>query len=155
MDAWSGHDCIAINAAVHLDNVRTRREGNENDSVDFQQIDKFVEKASSHVQIMKEMLAANNYYPSGYLFYNPIIESIKKFYGVSLQDYQDAKRTQCSDFVTDMRTGLEMVLESFEVLDFHPTTIPIQEINALRDFCLMVSDTERIAQSPYIYRCAA
>lgn len=141
MDNWDNQDRKALYCALQLDNLRQKRDGKYNESIEFQEIYNLTDKLSQHLQIMNNMLKSDNY-PSYYLFNNSLIEGIMGSYKISLEDYKKGKRTKCSDFFQDMKIGLEMILESFENIDFNPTTIGVKEINALRDFCLEISNRE-------------
>ncbi|MBI2632043.1 hypothetical protein HYW75_03505 [Candidatus Pacearchaeota archaeon] len=153
MNKWNNFDHLALNSALQLDFLRSRREGNNKKTVNLNVIYAFMDKLSEHQKTIQEMLKTDNF-PTYYLFHNTLIDGILDFYDVSFDDYRNAKKVLCSDFIRDIKTGLDMLLESFNNLEFAPTKIQIKEINLLRDFCLMVSERElhkRTSDSNYRY----
>lgn len=139
MKTWNMHDELALHSLLELDFLRLRREGKQK-PVNFNVIYAFKDKLSEHSSEMKNMLMSDNY-PVSYLFHNPLIEGLLKFYGISMNNYIKAK-SKNSEFIRDIKTGLDMILESFNHLEYVPTQIPIKEINTLRDFCLNLSERE-------------
>lgn len=134
------HTLFSLEAAIELDNLRLRRENSDRPLPDFNKIYAITGALAEHQHPLAELAANKKVYYD--LFHNPLIETLKQFYGVSLEDYREAKRTLVSDITADLKTGLDQIIDSFEALDQTPTTFPIKEINALRDFCLTLSHYE-------------
>lgn len=150
---WEPRRVDMLDAAINLDNIRIKRENpKENVEIDLESIYFLETCIQEHLELISKVASGNEdafYNP----YDNPLIDAILGFYGISFKDYENSSNRTISNFMKDIKTGLEMIAKSFDTLDSHPTEYPVKEIEALRDFCTELGRQElRIRDSRQPYR---
>ena len=80
--------------------------------------------------------------PGNYLFQNPLFNASLRSYGLS-QDSYFKQGVRADFYLFDMQTGLGHINKSLDYITRDPNKVPLNLIEGVVNFCMLLNDEER------------